>query len=383
MVVVLVPSRNADLFAAIKRTAECYHGLYTLVVVLDKEEKSKGRAKQPVPDIRQQFLGNLCMKINLQMSHTSVNQRLVQYGPILTPKTMIIGIDVTHPGETAMIGAPSVAAVVGSIDSHFAQWPVSLRANYPSEKEDKQGKKKRQAREEVDELKAMVLERLQAYMEENKGRCPDKLIVYRDGLSESQFDKCRTYEFQQIKAAITTAKQQWGWNEIPILLMCAVKRHHNRLFPDAQGGSNGLLIGDDPNEAHPKSNDNPRPGTLVTQGITYGQGQDYFLISQKAIIGTARPTHYVILQNELAKTTLENIAVMTHNLCYLYGRATRSVSICPAAYYADLAAERARSYVRYFYNPKDRVNFDRSIHERRFQRLLTVNSALQKRMFYI
>src|SRR5579859_159579 len=36
---------------------------------------------------------------------------------------------------------------------------------------------------------------------------------------------------------------------------------------------------------------------------------------------------------------------LTHNMCYLFGRATKAVSICPAAYYADLVCERARCYL--------------------------------------
>ena len=32
----------------------------------------------------------------------------------------------------------------------------------------------------------------------------------------------------------------------------------------------------------------------------------------------------------------------TFNMCYLYCRATRSVSVCPPAYYAHLVATRAR-----------------------------------------
>ena len=32
-------------------------------------------------------------------------------------------------------------------------------------------------------------------------------------------------------------------------------------------------------------------------------------------------------------------------MCYLFGRATKAVSICPPAYYADLVCERARCYL--------------------------------------
>lgn len=40
-----------------------------------------------------------------------------------------------------------------------------------------------------------------------------------------------------------------------------------------------------------------------------------------------------------------DVSRQTHNLCYLFGRATKSVSICPPAYYADLLCERGRQYL--------------------------------------
>jgi eukaryotic translation initiation factor 2C len=65
------------------------------------------------------------------------------------------------------------------------------------------------------------------------------------------------------------------------------------------------------------------------------------------LIGTARPAHYTVLLDEIfradygdnAAHTLEKL---THDMCYLFGRATKAVSICPPAYYADLVCTRAR-----------------------------------------
>jgi hypothetical protein len=36
-------------------------------------------------------------------------------------KTMMVGIDVTHPGPTSRVGSPSIAAVVASVDDNFVQ----------------------------------------------------------------------------------------------------------------------------------------------------------------------------------------------------------------------------------------------------------------------
>jgi eukaryotic translation initiation factor 2C len=45
------------------------------------------------------------------------------------------------------------------------------------------------------------------------------------------------------------------------------------------------------------------------------------------------------------KFNADLLQVLTNNLCYTYARCTRSVSIVPPAYYAHLAAFRARYYI--------------------------------------
>lgn len=40
--------------------------------------------------------------------------------------TMMVGIDVTHPGIRAKWGSPSIAAVVANSDDEFVQFPGSI-----------------------------------------------------------------------------------------------------------------------------------------------------------------------------------------------------------------------------------------------------------------
>ena len=51
--------------------------------------------------------------------------------------------------------------------------------------------------------------------------------------------------------------------------------------------------------------------------------------------------HYHVILDE-NKFSADDLQILTHNLCFTYCRCTRSVSICPPAYYAHLAAERGR-----------------------------------------
>lgn len=43
-------------------------------------------------------------------------------------------------------------------------------------------------------------------------------------------------------------------------------------------------------------------------------------------------------------------ARLTCGSCYGFGRATKAVSICPPAYYADILAERGRCYLAKYVN---------------------------------
>lgn len=91
--------------------------------------------------------------------------------------------------------------------------------------------------------------------------------------------------------------------------------------------------------------------------MTEAHNWDFFLQAHAALQGTARPCHYYIVHDEIFRQIYAkqippqfgNIADivedLTHNMCYLFGRATKAVSLCPPAYYADLACERARCYL--------------------------------------
>jgi hypothetical protein len=87
------------------------------------------------------------------------------------------------------------------------------------------------------------------------------------------------------------------------------------------------------------------------------QNWDFFLQPHSALQGTARPAHYYIVLDEIFRQRYKTVSApfnnvadmvedLTHSLCYLYGRATKAVSVCPPAHYADKACERARHYLQ-------------------------------------
>ncbi|TVU08056.1 hypothetical protein EJB05_41441 [Eragrostis curvula] len=90
--------------------------------------------------------------------------------------------------------------------------------------------------------------------------------------------------------------------------------------------------------------------TFYIESRKYGSNIHLFikelaLLSDALIFfGTSRPAHYHVLWDE-NNFTADEMQTLTNNLCYTYARCTRSVSVVPPAYYAHLAAFRARFYM--------------------------------------
>ena len=61
--------------------------------------------------------------------------------------------------------------------------------------------------------------------------------------------------------------------------------------------------------------------------------------------GTAHPTHYYVIYDEI-RLKADEIQGVTNALSYTFARATQAVSLVSPAYYADLACKRGRCYLR-------------------------------------
>lgn len=184
--------------------------------------------------------------------------------------------------------------------------------------------------EMVDELEEMIIERLKLWQKRNKNLLPAKVIVYRDGVSEGQYRLVLENELPAFEKAFE--KLYGAKNKHPKISIIVVgKRHHTRFYPTTLEGTDGKT-------------GNPMPGTVVDRGVTGEKLFDFFLLAHQGLQGTSKPAHYVVIKDD-NKLGADQLQSLTHSLCYTFARATRSVSICPPAYYADLLCERGRSYL--------------------------------------
>lgn len=327
-VLCVLPFNDVAIYNSIKTTADTKAGFHTVCVVGSKFMKEQRQ---------EQYFGNISLKFNLKAGGINQTVDPAKLGVVSEGKTMVVGLDVTHPSPGSKEGAPSVAAIVASVDKFLGQWPGAFSIQ--------EGRK-----EMVSSLEALFLSRLRLWQKHNKDQLPENVILYRDGVSEGQYQQLLDLELPLIRNACrqvypATATNQ-GFPKVSIIV-CG-KRHHTRFYPSADA------------EADRSSNCNP--GTIVDRGVTEVRFWDFFIQPHACLQGTARPGHYVVILDEIfrgraVKPPHQNAADaledLTHNMCHLFGRATKAVSLCPAAYYADLLCTRARCYLSDQFDPND------------------------------
>ncbi|TKA76812.1 hypothetical protein B0A49_03693 [Cryomyces minteri] len=277
LILVVLERPHLDDYARIKTWGDTSAGVPTVcctVGVLRKVLKNPGTG------------ANIALKVNIKLggvNHT-VDSTGVPAAVALTGwsrGTMVVGADVTHPGPGSVKHCPSIAAVVASINEGCATFPGSMRLQ-----------KSRQ--EMIEDLDSMMYERLGTWYQTN-GTLPQAILFDRDGVSESQFALVKKQELRKIENACKRfgrdrAKQD-NWSP-RITLLVVGKRHQTRFYPHQTTRKDQIDY-----------QGNMIPGLVVdAERIRLPYYFDFYLQSHKALVGTARPAHYFVLENGMGLT---------------------------------------------------------------------------------
>ncbi|XP_062168998.1 protein argonaute 10-like [Alnus glutinosa] len=321
LLLAILPDNNGSLYGDLKRICETDLGIISQCCLTKHVFK-----------ISKQYLANVSLKINVKMGgrNTVLLDAISCRIPLVSDiPTIIFGADVTHP-ENGEDTSPSIAAVVASQD-----WPeVTKYAGLVCAQAHRQELIQDLYKTWHDPVRGMVsggmIRDLLVSFRKATGQKPLRIIFYRDGVSEGQFYQVLLYELDAIRKACASLEPNY---QPPVTFIVVQKRHHTRLFAN--------------NHRDRSSTDksgNVLPGTVVDTKICHPTEFDFYLCSHAGIQGTSRPAHYHVLWDE-NNFTADGIQSLTNNLCYTYARCTRSVSVVPPAYYAHLAAFRARFYM--------------------------------------
>ncbi|KAH9700130.1 protein argonaute 5 [Citrus sinensis] len=331
------------------RTTQQGKQLQLLIIILPDDKGSYGRIKrvcetelgivsqccQPkqASKLSMQYFENVALKINVKVGgrNTVLVDAVQKRIPLVTDRpTIIFGADVTHPqrGEDS---SPSIAAVVASMD-----WPevtkyrglVSAQARHEEIIQDLYKSIQDPQRGLVHG--GMIRELLIAF-NRSTNRKPESIIFYRDGVSEGQFSQVLLHEMNAIRLACASLEEGYA---PPVTFVVVQKRHHTRLFPadhnrrDLTDRSGNIL-----------------PGTVFDTHICHPTEFDFYLNSHAGIQGTSRPTHYHVLYDE-NRFSADDFQVLTNNLSLTFFLCIGCFHMAvPPAYYAHLAAFRARYYI--------------------------------------
>lgn len=303
LIVAVIPDKgNKEIYEQVKQVGDVIRGVATQCIQLKQVLAAKP-----------QVCSNIAMKINAKLGGINHIVDPAVRAPVLKEPVIIFGADVTHPspGDTK---TPSIAAVVASLDPNASRYCATVRVQDHRE-------------EIINDLANMIRELLIQFYKKTKAK-PRKIIFYRDGVSEGQFDQVLKYEVRAVQEACMKLEQDY---QPGITFVVVQKRHHARLFPA------------DKRDACGKAGNIP-PGTTVDRGITHPFEFDFYLCSHLGIQGTSRPTHYHVIYDD-NKFTADSLQELTYQLCYSFARCPKAVSMPAPAYYAHLAAFRARNHL--------------------------------------
>ncbi|RKP15011.1 Piwi domain-containing protein [Piptocephalis cylindrospora] len=301
IVVVILMNSTSSIYSEVKRTGETLLGIPTQCLLMRNVMRPS-----------KQYLANVCLKVNVKLG--GANQVLSpEHMPFLrqTP-TIVIGADVSHPAPGGR--SASITGLVASLNPDLTRF-FSVSSTQESRVE------------VIDEMEGMVKEALKAFYGATRMK-PARILFYRDGVGEGQFAEVLQKEVGAIKRACASLEKGY---DPKITFSVVQKRHHVRFFPlnrDMADRSGNCL-----------------PGTVVDTTIVHPFEYDFYIQSHSGIQGMSRPSHYHVLldENKLGSNVLQQ---MTYDMCYLYARCTRSVSLVPVAYYAHLVADRHRRYAK-------------------------------------
>ena len=247
LIIAVLPAKTKELYAEIKRIGDNVLGIATQCV----QSKLVQQAKP-------QVCANISMKINAKLGGVNhvIDGTVKSF--VFREPVIFFGADVTHPAPTEN-GIPSIAAVVASLDPNASKFSSRVRAQ--------RHEKLRGAQEIINDLAKMVTELLIDFYKANGKMKPVRIIFYRDGVSEGQFDQVLVHEVRAVQEACMSLEK--GYHP-RITFLVVQKRHHTRLFCE------------DKRDAKGKSQNVPA-GTTVDSGITHPYEFDFYLCSHAGI----------------------------------------------------------------------------------------------------
>lgn len=298
LIVVVMRGRSV-LYSGIKRTSDTLLGVPSQCLLATNVVKCQT-----------QYVANVCMKINMKLG--GKNSILRDDLPLVssTP-AIVIGASISH-SRSGMGTRPAIASVVASLDRFSAKYVSRVAAQ--------------KASNDIGRLPQLLYELFLAYYQATQ-RKPEHVVYYRDGVSDSEQHDILQTEMKALRQACMMVSASY---QPPVTFIVVNTHHHMRAFATRSSDED--------------RSGNIQPGTVIDSGVVDPHRFDFYLYGHSGLQGTSCPAHYSVLYDENGMSA-EDVHKLSYQLCYTFARCTRSVSVVPPVYYAQLAATRARCFL--------------------------------------
>uniref|UniRef100_A0A3Q3BWD1 Piwi-like protein 2 n=1 Tax=Haplochromis burtoni TaxID=8153 RepID=A0A3Q3BWD1_HAPBU len=171
-------------------------------------------------------------------------------------------------------------------------------------------------------FRVCLLAALQKYYEVNHN-LPEKIVVYRDGVSDGQLKMVEQYEIPQLIKCFETFPSYE-----PKLVFIVVQKRINTTLYSWAANSFGT----------------PPPGTVVDHTLTQKDWVDFYLMAHHIRQGCGLPTHYISLYNT-ANLTPDHLQRLTFKMCHLYWNWPGTIRVPAPCKYAHKLAFLSGQYL--------------------------------------
>ncbi|XP_029112945.1 piwi-like protein 2 isoform X2 [Scleropages formosus] len=284
LVLCIVTGNRDDLYGAIKKLCCIQNPVPSQVInayTISHPQKLRSITQKILLQINCKLGGEL-WAVNIPLKHL-----------------MVIGVDVHHdPSKKNR----SVMGFVASLNSAMTQWYSRVVFQMPNE-------------EMISGFRVCLIAALQKYYE--------KIVVYRDGVSDSQLKMIELYEIPQLHECFQTFPDF----EPKLTFMVVQKRVSVTLYSLARD-SYGTLP----------------PGILLDHTVTSREWLDFYLMSHHTRHGRSLPTRYICVYNT-ANFTPDHLQRLTFKMCHIYWNWPGTIRVPAPCKYAHKLAFLSGQYL--------------------------------------
>ncbi|XP_066509363.1 piwi-like protein 2 isoform X2 [Hoplias malabaricus] len=251
-----------------------------------------------------QKLRSIAQKILLQINCKLGGELWTVNVPL--KQLMVVGVDVHHDVSRKN---RSVMGFVASLNSLLTKWYSRVTFQMPNE-------------EIINGFRVCLLAALQKYYEVNHS-FPEKIVIYRDGVSDGQLRTVELYEVPQVLKCFETFP-----NYEPKLAFIVVQKRINTTLYSYGGERFGT----------------PFPGTILDHTVTSRDWVDFYLMAHSIRQGCGIPTHYISVYNT-ANLSPDHLQRLTFKMCHLYWNWPGTVRVPAPCKYAHKLAFLSGQYL--------------------------------------